>query len=244
MRILPRESLLHARHDDLHQSALGFVPTDINELTFSLKRLAHILLADCQTYVAIKGSSSFTRRLITSGYTTNPDVTLSTVVNYQIMEAGCVLTQEDETCICGEIEFRNTNATDSAVILIIVNQVPSICKENSPKSAQTIAPSTCQEHLWEGFEDVCPESTDAPNASGCACRPVESQMKKSCTNRPTNHRTAPNLVLLKRLLELLEHCKVADIKANALAGRSKRAQGIAYINIDLPRVSLAGDDER
>lgn len=73
-----------------------------------------------QTYVAINGSSSFTRRRITSGYTTNPEVTLSTDVSCE-HHGGRILTQKDETSISREVELRKADATNSAVILRPVN---------------------------------------------------------------------------------------------------------------------------
>lgn len=62
-------------------------------------------------------------------------------------------------------------------------------------------------------------------------------------NFGTNHGAAANLVLLERLLDLLEHGKVADVDTNALAGRSERAQGVGNVDIDLTGVCLTGDDE-
>jgi len=59
----------------------------------------------------------------------------------------------------------------------------------------------------------------------------------------THHGAAANLVLLKRLLNLLEHGEVTNVDTNALAGGTERAQSVANIHIDLARVRLTGDDE-
>lgn len=147
--------------EDMHQ---------YDDLTFSLQMLAYSTNW-MQTYVAIKGSSSFTRRRITSGYTTNPEVTLSTDVSCE-HHGGGILTQKDETSISREVELRKADATNSAVILRPVNTVRPTQARNSPKNAQTIAPSTCREHPWEGSEDVSPKNTGAQIASGYAYRPT------------------------------------------------------------------------
>ena len=70
------------------------------------------------------------------------------------------------------------------------------------------------------------------------------QLLLKLISRLSHHCAASNLVLLKRLLELLEHRKMTDVDTNALTSRSERAQRVGHINIDLPRVCLAGDDVR
>jgi len=51
------------------------------------------------------------------------------------------------------------------------------------------------------------------------------------------------LVLLKGLLNLLQHSEVTNINTNALASRAKGAESIADINIDFTGVGLTGDNE-
>ena len=55
------------------------------------------------------------------------------------------------------------------------------------------------------------------------------------------HRTASNLVLLERLLDLLEVREETNVGRDLVCGRSERGEGSEDVDVDLARVGLAGD---
>lgn len=72
--------------------------------------------------------------------------------------------------------------------------------------------------------------------SWLACAYFEKHFK-------SHHGTAANLVLLKRLLNLLKHSQVADINSNTLASRAERAKSVTNIHVDLTGVGLTRNNE-
>lgn len=87
------------------------------------------------------------------------------------------LTKENETGISGEVEFRDADTTDGAVILVDISAWAVLGINRLfgflPESARTIGPSRCPEHPWGGSGGGVQESTDAQSASGYACKPVD-----------------------------------------------------------------------
>jgi hypothetical protein len=82
MSILAGEAPLHTCHDDLFsQYVCSSGYSSVLNLRSHYIRVSTLFAAETGigevTYVAMKGSSSLTRRLMTSGYTTKPEVTLS-----------------------------------------------------------------------------------------------------------------------------------------------------------------------
>lgn len=73
---------------------------------------------------------------------------------------------------------------------------------------------------------------------------AESQYRKSRAKVDiTNHCTASNLILLKRLFDFLKHSEVTNITPYSLTCRTKRTQSIGDVNVDFSRICLSRDGE-
>lgn len=57
----------------------------------------------------------------------------------------------------------------------------------------------------------------------------------------TYHGAGPNLILLKRLLNLLEVGQMANVSRNALSRGTQAGQGLGHVEVDLSRIGLRGD---
>ena len=55
------------------------------------------------------------------------------------------------------------------------------------------------------------------------------------------HRTAPNLVLLKRLLDLLQVCQQPQVRGHFVRGCAQTREGLEDVDVDLAGVGLGRD---
>ena len=88
---------------------------------------------------------------------------------------GSDVVQDNKTGVSGQVKLRDADTADGTVVLFfkISTKLKQTLASHLPASARTIAPNKCPSRPWGGSAGDDRGSTDAPSASGYACKPAD-----------------------------------------------------------------------